>query len=177
MPDPAPADPVPSPQSGFRAVLTPHRSLSPAGFVVLMALLSGIGFGAGIVFLLIGAWPVFGFLGLDVAAIYLAFRLNYRSGRTVEVVELSGDALTITRVHPSGRRQSYSFNPYWVRVALREGPHGRTLLRLTSHGRGLTFAAFLSDDERRSLGRAIEDALHRARIGASPRRVQEGIPS
>ena len=161
----------------FSALLTPHRSLNRTGFVVLMAFLSVVSFATGIAFLLMGAWPVFGFLGLDVAAIYLAFRLNYRSGRTVEVVELSGDALTITRVHPSGRRQSYSFNPYWVRVALREGPHGRTLLRLTSHGRGLTFAAFLTDDERRSLGRAIEDALHRARLGASPRRVQEGIPS
>ena len=177
MPESAPYAPsvaLPPPAPRFRAVLTPHRSLSPAGFVILMGLLSGIGFAAGIVFWLLGAWPVFGFIGLDIAAIYIAFRLNYRHGRLVEVVELSGDALTVTRLHPSGRRQSFSFNAYWARVALREGSDGRTALRLTSHGRGLVFASFLSDDERRSLGRAIEAALHGARTATAAAPALEG---
>ena len=58
----------------FSAVLTPHRSLGRVGFLVLMALIGGISFVAGIVFLLIGAWPVFGFFGLDVLLLYWAFR-------------------------------------------------------------------------------------------------------
>ena len=33
------------------------------------------------VFLLAGAWPVFGFFGLDVLLVYWAFRLNYRRAR------------------------------------------------------------------------------------------------
>ena len=64
----------------FRALLTPHRSLGPTGFLVLMAALAGISFVTGLVFYLAGAWPVMGFFGLDVALVYLAFRLNYRSG-------------------------------------------------------------------------------------------------
>ena len=70
----------------FSAVLTPHRSLSPAGFLLFMLVLGGISFTTGMVFLLAGAWPVFGFFGLDVLLVYWAFRLNYRSARAYEQV-------------------------------------------------------------------------------------------
>src|SRR6185503_6286702 len=39
----------------FSAVLTPHRSLSPAGFVIFMAVLGGLSFLTGMVFLFAGA--------------------------------------------------------------------------------------------------------------------------
>ncbi len=153
-------------QRPFRAILHPHRSLGPTGFLILMSAIGGVSFVTGIVFLLMGAWPVFGFFGLDVALIYLAFRLNYRSGRLYETVELTPEMLTVTRVHPSGKRESFDFNPYWVRVMLAEGPHGRTELRLALHGREFSFGHFLTDAERRDLSHALSGALNEAR---SPR--------
>ena len=63
----------------FSAVITPHRSLGGPGFWLLMAAVAGLSFVAGIVFLLLGAWPVFGFLGLDVLLVFWAFRANYRA--------------------------------------------------------------------------------------------------
>ena len=65
----------------FSALLTPHRSLNRTGFVVLMAVLSVISFAAGVVFLMLGAWPVVGFFGLDVLAIYIAFKINFGRAR------------------------------------------------------------------------------------------------
>ena len=62
----------------FSALLTPHRSLNRTGFLVLMAFVSVVSFVAGIAFLVMGAWPVFGFFGLDVLVIYWAFRINFR---------------------------------------------------------------------------------------------------
>ena len=153
-------------QGGFRAVLTPHRSLGPTGFVVLMAALAGISFATGIAFLLIGAWPVLGFFGLDVALVYVAFKLNYRSGRLYETVELTPAKLTWTRVHPSGRREQFDCNPYWARVNLREWPDGRTDLRLVAQGKELVFGRFLTDDERRQFASALRGALVDARGGA-----------
>ncbi len=152
--------------ASFRAILTPHRSLSPRGFFILMAVISAVSFAAGLVFYRIGAWPVLGFFGLDVALIYGAFRLNYRAGRLVEVVEVTRDTLTLTRIHPSLRREEFAFNPYWVRVALNEDRHGRTHLALASHGRSVGFARFLSNAERRSFATALATALHAARGGA-----------
>lgn len=147
----------------FRAVLYPHRSLGPKGFLVLMIAIGSVSFITGMVFLMKGAWPVFGFFGLDVALVYLAFRLNYRAGRLYEKVDLTPQALTITRVHPSGQQESYDFNPYWVRVFIAEGPQGRTDLRLSSHGREFAFARFLTDDERREFSHVLSGALAEAR--------------
>jgi uncharacterized membrane protein len=149
----------------FHAVLTPHRSLSPMGFLVLMTALSGVSFATGLMFYLAGAWPVLGFFGLDVALVYLAFRLNYRSGRLYETLELTPFRLTWTRVHPSGRREEFDCNPYWARVSLREAPDGRTDLRIISEGREQVLGRFLTDDERRDLADALAGALLEARGG------------
>jgi len=150
-------------QRAFRAILHPHRSLGPRGFLALMLAIGSVSFVTGMVFLAMGAWPVFGFFGLDVALVYIAFKLNYRSGRLYETVELTPAALTVTRVHPSGKRECFDFNPYWVRVFVAEGPQGRTDLRLTSHGRELSFGRFLTDDERRDFSDALTGALIEAR--------------
>jgi uncharacterized membrane protein len=149
----------------FRAVLRPHRSLGPTGFVVLMSIISGISFLTGAVFYFMGAWPVLGFFGLDVLLIYIAFRLNYRAARLHETVELSRADLTVTRIHPSGRRERFVFNPYWVRVRLAEGRDGRTDLRLHLHGKELSFGRFLTDDERRDFAKALTGALIEAKGG------------
>jgi uncharacterized membrane protein len=128
-----------------------------------MVAIGGVSFVTGMVFLLMGAWPVFGFFGLDVALVYFAFRLNYRSGRLHELVDLTPASLTVTRVHPSGKRESFDFNPYWVRVLLAEDRRGRTDLKLKSHGNELSFGRFLTDDERRDFSRALAGALIEAR--------------
>lgn len=147
----------------FRAVLTSYRSLGPQGFRVLMLGIGLVSLVTGIGFVAIGAWPVFAFFGLDVLLVYVAFKLNYRSGRLHELVELTPAALTVTRVHPSGQRESFDFNPYWVRVHLAEGLGGRTDLRLASHGREFVFGQFLTDDERRDFAVALARALVAAR--------------
>ena len=79
----------------FSATLTPHRSLGPTGFLILMACLGGASFASGVFFVLLGAWPVFGFLGLDVLLVFLAFRANYRAARAYEEVRVTPSELTV----------------------------------------------------------------------------------
>ena len=150
----------------FRAVLVPHRSLSPAGFLILMSALGIVSFVAGMAFYLAGAWPVLGFFGLDLVVVYIAFKLNYRSGRLYETVEVDPAALTVTRVHPSGRRQSFRFDTAWVRIELQEERDGRNGLKLRHHARELHFGRFLTDDERRDFASALRAAVLAARGGA-----------
>ena len=152
--------------SVFSAVLRPHRSLGPKGFIILMSILAAISFIAGVAFLSMGAWPVFGFFGLDVLLVYIAFRLNYRAGRLYETVEVTPHELTITRVHPSGRTERFACNPYWARVRLAQARDGRTDLRLHLRGKEMSFGRFLTDDERHDFARALTGALLRARGGA-----------
>ena len=145
-------------------VLQPYRSLSPRGFLILMAALSTVSFIAGVAFWMIGAWPVMGFFGLDVALIYLAFKLNYRSGLAYETIDLTPDLLTLTRVKPTGAKEAIELNPYWARVSLTiDRPDGRTSMRLITQGREILFGQFLTDDERRSFAGALSGALVKAR--------------
>lgn len=162
--EPTQAGPDGSPE-GFRAVLTPHRSLSPRGFLAVMIVLGVLSFITGMIFLAAGAWPVVGFLGLDVLLVYAAFRLNDRSGRRYETLHITSDRLVLTRVHPSGRQESHECNPYWARVNLREWPNGRTALSVVSRGTELAFGAFLTDEERRDLASVVRAALLEARGG------------
>lgn len=157
-----------APQNGpdvNRWILTPHRSLSPKGLLIVMGILGTASLATGIGFLLAGAWPVLGFFGLDVLIVYLAFRFNYRAGRLYETVEITCAALDLRRVHPSGREERFSFNPLWVRVILAEGGDGRTTLRLCAHGREVGFAGFLTDAERRDFAGALASALGAATGG------------
>ena len=149
--------------SPFRAVLHPHRSLDPRGFLILMLALGTVSFVTGLVFLSMGAWPVMGFFGLDVLLVYLAFRLNYRAARAYELVELTPATLKLTQVTPSGRSKEFEFNPYWVRVRFIEHPDGSNNLKLTSHGREFEFGRLLNDEERRDFARVLEGALATAR--------------
>jgi uncharacterized membrane protein len=149
----------------FRAVLTPHRSLGPKGFLALMIVFGAMSFVTGLLFLSIGAWPVAGFLGLDVLLVCVAFRLNYRTGRVYETLDLTPASLVLTRVHPSGRQERFDCNPYWARVNLREGSDGRTALSIVSRGTELAFGAFLTDAERRGLAAELRAALLAARGG------------
>ena len=124
-----------------------------------MAILSGVSFVSGMVFVLNGAWPVMGFFGLDVLIIYIAFKLNYRSGRLYESIDLTRENLILTRTHPSGREETHDFNPYWVRVRVVEGRDGRTELSLYHHNQTTVFGEFLTDDERREFAGVLKDAL------------------
>ena len=149
--------------SRFSAVLTPHRSLGPTGFMVLMAGVCLVSFGTGLFFYLLGAWPVIGFMGLDVALIYIAFKLNFRALRLYETVDLTQDALTVTRVAPSGKAQSWRFNPYWVKLSVQERIGRSSELSIASHGERLVFASFLTDEEREDFASALSSALSAAR--------------
>lgn len=141
----------------------PHRSLGPTGFLVLMAVLCGCSFAIGMVFYLSGAWPVVGFLGLDVLIVYVAFRLNYRAARAYESVRLTPGALEVTRVDSRGRGERISFQPYWLAVEMDDPPHRHSRLTLRSHGRRLEIGRFLTPDEKLSLARALRRALDAAR--------------
>jgi uncharacterized membrane protein len=145
-------------------VLHPHRSLSPRGFLILMSVLGVVSFITGVAFCMIGAWPVMGFFGLDVALVYWAFKLNYRSGRAYETVDITPDVLTLTRVRPDGAKEAIEINPYWARVSLTtDRPDGRTSLRIIAQGRELLLGQFLTDDERRDFAGALSGALQTAR--------------
>ena len=150
----------------FVALLTPHRSLNRTGFVVVMAFLSAVSFATGVAFLMMGAWPVFGFLGLDVLAIYVAFRINFRRARACEQISVTPSALRLRRVSHRGHVVEWVFNPLWVRLDREaDDEYGLEHLYLTSRGKRVAIGSFLSPDEKASFSNALTAALNAARRG------------
>lgn len=146
--------------------LCPHRSLSPAGFWAIMTVLIALSFAGGVVFWLIGAWPVIGFVGLDVALVYWAFKASYAAGRAREEVRLTPEALVIRRIAASGCADEETLPPHWLKVEIGR-PRGRaTQLRLSTHGRVVVIGAFLSPEEREDVANVLRAAL--ARMRAAP---------
>ncbi|KAB2849457.1 MAG: DUF2244 domain-containing protein [Hyphomicrobiaceae bacterium] len=161
-------------QYRFAAVLSPYRSLPPLGFALLMGAIGGVSFLAGLHFYRLGAWPVTGYFGLDVALLYLAFKVNYRAGRARELLLLSEDRLEVVRITPSGKRTSWTFNPYWARIRLEgDDKEDRTKLTLSSHGRELIIGGFLSNEERGDLAGALGRALAEAKLSPMSSRPSE----
>ena len=125
----------------------------------MMSLVAGVSFVAGLAFLAIGAWPVFGFFGLDILLIFLAFRMSYRSARAYETVELSKDALVIRRVSERGDVTEVRMNPYWARFHMDCDDDVVTGLRVAAEGRTIAVGSFLPPCEKRDFGRAFGKAL------------------
>ena len=157
--------PKPGAKPSYSAILRPHRSLNRQGFLVLMAAISVVSFVAGVAFWIIGAWPVFGFFGLDVLLIYWAFKVNYAQTRNYESIELFEDALIVRRVEGRRPPKEWRLQPYWVRVELETNEDLETCgpLWLTSHGKRLQLGAFLGPDQLQTLAGELKTALARAR--------------
>jgi uncharacterized membrane protein len=157
---------LPAEPTLFSAIITPHRSLSSTGFLIFMLCIGGISFAAGMVFLMLGAWPVFGFFGLDVALVYWAFRANYRSARAYEEVTVTATELTVRKISQRGEVREWTLNPVWVRLdRIVHEEFGIERLFLVSHGRRLSIAGFLGPDEKKSFATALSAALGEARRG------------
>src|SRR3984957_14570764 len=150
----------------FSARLTPHRSLNRTGFLVVMAFVTVVSFAAGIAFLLMGAWPVFGFFGLDVLAIYWAFRINFRRAQASEEISVTPSELRVRRVSHRGHVVEWVLNPLWVQLDRKvHAESGIEKLYLVSKGRRVSIASFLNPDEKASFAKALLAALQAAKRG------------
>lgn len=151
----------------FSAKLTPHRSLSANGFVALMLVIGALALSTAFMFLAVGAWPIVGFLVLDVAIVYLAFQLNYRAARAYEEVIVTQSELIVRRVSAWGQINVETLHPFWTRLktAYDEDAEQVLAIKLESKGRQVLVGAFLNPDDKESFANALGDALARVKRG------------
>ncbi|RYH12791.1 MAG: DUF2244 domain-containing protein [Alphaproteobacteria bacterium] len=148
----------------FSAKLTPHRSLGQRGFRVVIALVALAATVPAITFFSLGAWPVVGFLGLDVVLIAWAMWASLQDGKRYEQVTLWRDQLELKQVDGSGKEALVRFNPSFVKLVVDRDYNERTTgLHLRSRDRDVVIGAFLNQDEQSSFAKAFGTALKRAR--------------
>ena len=96
----------------------PSQEPLKKGFTILMCIITFICLTGGAIFWFLGAWPVFGFLGLDIVLIYFAFKINYRSGEMYERFQIISAKTKDSSFLSSGKMQIWELNPYWAKQKL-----------------------------------------------------------
>lgn len=153
-------------QPVFDATITPHRSLGRDGFRLVMTLVCLTSIVASIPFMVLGAWPVAGFFGLDFLALFVAFRVNFNAARAFERIIVTPLEVLLRKVSHHGREKIWRSNPIWTRLEREDDEdYGLLALSLVSRGRRTVVASALSPQEREGFAEALGSALARARRG------------
>lgn len=150
----------------FSAIITPHRSLDPRSFRVMMVLLCLVAALLGARFLIFGFWPIVAFLALDIAGLYLAFKISYRRARGFEEVMLTPVELSLRRVGHRGDARVWHLNPLWTKLVRETHEEfGLQRLMLVSRGQSIVIGRELSPAEREDFADAFAAALSQAKRG------------
>ncbi|HXZ68520.1 MAG TPA: DUF2244 domain-containing protein [Alphaproteobacteria bacterium] len=151
----------------YETVIEPYRSLKPEAFRLLMIFVVLQGVVRSILFCAVGAWPLTAFMALDAGIVWLAFRVSYRHARLFERVRLTRTALTVERVWPDGRRQSWALEPAWARVVVENAGEHEVKVTLASRGIGVVLGAFLGPEQREAVAETLRGALAKRLAGRS----------
>lgn len=149
------------------AVITPHRSLSRKGFIILISVLTAINTATAIVFLAMRAAPVPLFLGLDLIAIVVAFIASRRAALKRERIQVTAAEVRVVLETPKGEHMVWQSPTAFTRVALVGPDEDDADLQLRLSDRALGVARALTRSERRDFAVALERAIRRARTGAA----------
>lgn len=145
------------------AVLTPNASLSARAFLIVMGLTVAMSLISGLMFVSMGAWPIFGFFGLDALALWGAFCWVRHRARQETRVRITADRVLMHHRDGSGREKTAEIPAAFARVELAEPVTPTSWLRI-EHGRtAYVIGRFLTPDERKSLAKGLREALQRAR--------------
>ncbi|UTW55458.1 DUF2244 domain-containing protein [Kordiimonas sp. SCSIO 12610] len=139
--------------------LFPHRSMTPKNVQTMLIIIGIICALAGIRFIIAGAWPVVLFVLFDVIALGFAFYFNFRAARLYETVHLTQQSLIICRIHPNRQVETWSLEPYWLQVRVKE-TSDNDKLQILSHGKQLEIGEFLTAYEKRDFANSLDKALN-----------------
>lgn len=150
----------------FDATITPHRSLGQDGFRIVMTLVCMTSVAASIPFMVLGAWPVAGFFGLDVIALFIAFKVNFNAARAFERIIVTPLEVLLRKVSHHGREKIWRSNPAWTRLEREDDEdYGLLALSLVARGQRTVVASALSPQEREGFAEALGTALAKAKRG------------
>lgn len=151
------------------AELRRDMALAPEALNRLMRFLLFVSLSIGAVFFAIGAWPIVGFLGLDVLLVWGAFKLYARSqARQFERIILDANSLYIER-HHGKLVQVIHYEPSFL--AMYHDANNQTdPLYLCRQGRCTAVGRWLGHEERQAAMRLIKEALMRRRAALVNRR-------
>ncbi len=111
--------------------------------------------------LLIGAWPVLTFTGLEILLLAVCLYLVARRAEDYEVISIRGERVEVCQGFLTKQGRSCSFPRAWARAILQHHVTGWYPSRLTirSHGREVEIGRCLNEEERERLARDLSEFI------------------
>ena len=150
----------------YAATIRPHTSLSRDGFRWVMALCCFVSLVTSILCWRAGVWPIAGFFGLDMLALYVALRVSFRRGRSFEEVMISQIEVVLARVSHRGQRREWRFNPHWTKLTrVEDDEFGLRTVTLIHRREHVVVARDASPPEREVVADGLTRALAQVKKG------------
>ncbi len=147
------------------AVITPNRSLSRKGFIILISVMTAINAAIAAFFFAIGAAPIPVFLGVDLVAVVVAFAVSRGAGAN-ERIQVTAAEVRVLMLSREGAEHIVWTSPTaFTEVDLAGDAGDATDLSLRLSDRRLPVAKTLSRPERLAFAQALHEAIRQARIG------------
>ena len=148
--------------------LEPSKSLRPEGANLVLVILGGFGLVISGSFMVFGAWPVFGFMALDVLLIYIAFQAQYRRSNRGQEITISNDKIEIKYFKGGVCVKTILLNKYWAKLEQFNCFNRRSKLMFSSHGKFSEIGEFLSLKEKQKLVADLKPLLGNGHCNATP---------
>ena len=151
--------------------LWPYCSLSRKGAALLLLAMALTGLLFSIIFLVLGAWPVIGFFGVEFGLICLFFHLHHRAtAKRFERITKAKPVLRIEQADAKGHISTEEMPLAWLNVRLETEDMDnlpdtdrhlleRYRLYLTVQGKKIEIGAFLPYQEKPELAKAITSLI------------------
>jgi uncharacterized membrane protein len=157
----------------FSAELRPNRSSTARALKWLALLLAAAMTPVALGFSLLGAWPVFGFMGLELVALVALLHFNHRRSGIVERIAVTERQVHLERVNHWGRRDAWAFPKHWVRVKLLRPDTPDCRLEIRSHRHVIPLGGFLTPAERHEVWSALSRHVSAVCAPARPRPMDQ----
>ena len=148
--------------------LEPSKSLRPGGANLILVILGGFGLVISGSFMVFGAWPVFGFMALDVLLIYIGFQAQYRRSNRGQEITISNDKIEIKYFKGGVCVKTILLNKYWAKLEQFNCFNRRSKLMFSSHGKFSEIGEFLSLKEKQKLVADLKPLLGNGHCNATP---------
>lgn len=142
----------------FSRVLRPQRSSSDRAVKIVSRFVLFLFIPTGTAFLIAGAWPVFGLMGLEAIALIFALHYNHKVGSAFEAITLTEREFRFSRVDHWGKRKHWSFQPQWLQFRL-DAPSQQLIAG--THGKRIVIGKFLNLEEKEALCDVLQSEVKR----------------
>ena len=137
----------------------PYRSLRRRQILFIFLLISLLIVFLSLIFYKLGAWPVAGFLGIDLVIIFLFFSINFFSKYNYEKITITSNKIIILRKNWFGKGKIKKISTEFITAKILKYEDQNDKLYLKNNNHSIEIGSFLTKKEKNDLKNYFDNKL------------------